>query len=1146
MNHETLEQQTAPESTRGLFDVPEMPSRSFSDKRRTFHGLSANQFDSSNRNRQPVSMMPSPRHQRSRSSVNSEIVVSSSKSTNSLLNTNNTGNGNKNRRSFVGLHTLKEEMTVDNLQDMINTLKTLPPIISPTPAATTSSKLERRTSDENIFLSREAALAEAEAKLMGTFNRRDDSNNSIKKRASLQQLPVLNENGESFVMDHSNINKRASMNSKSLSLSLNGSSGNGGNSDNRKSMNRRSSRNFDEWRNSNASINSNANASNRSSFSLVPFTPTRVNFSRDDANPHQRRPLFIAHLPFSALTPLFRARQLVRGILRVNKRNRSDAYVSCDELDGGDIYICGSRDRNRALEGDVVAVRLVNVEKVIREKQEKEDAKLARNHGQAKTRLPDEEDENEIVFGGDEEIDAVKPKYAGVVVAILERAQNQVFSGTLTLMRPNNKRAALQQQEEEESGKKEVPRIVWFKATDKRVPLIAIPIEQVPQDFVENNESYKNRLFVGSIKRWPITSLHPFGTLERELGILTDLDVQIKAILADNNVSDVPFTDAVMECVPPSPFQFTPPEDGSRRDLTVDQHRMITIDPAGSTIFEDGLSIVRLGDDTFEVGVHVADISYFIKPHSPLDKEARARAVRVTLDQKEVPMLPTELSDVANFTLNELKPAFSVIWKLSSDGMLLDTWFGKTVVKSSAQLTYEDAQQMIDGDEDNDIDNDVRMLYSIAQCLFKARYTKDAMSLSRQNLTFDDPNQPTQVTISNSRPDIVKIVKEFLFMANKCVAQKISSQYPEQALLRRQAPPNSRKIHELRDYALRYLGVQLNISNAISIQESVQEIQDDELRQLVSILVLKTMQPPKYFCTGTFDILKYSHFATGVPLFTHFTAPLRRYADIVVHRQLESALTGDKHFYLDRDTVQKLAQHCNVKKEASLAAREQSKLLSLALYFVHKDSQQPQVNQHQAVVTGTQVTTTVYGEARVIAVMEDYFDVSLPEFGMERRIHLANLPLWRHQYDPHDRALTMFWKQGVIPSTGLQQQWSLSDDEYEEEELLSTYPEQSQSNTSTSSTNSSSNLSLENNKQFEAIALAAAKAGIVSSPNGGSKKSATKRASIISSRLSASTGYSSEQSSQTIKALDKIRVMLTIEMVRTPPLIRVFAANPYA
>lgn len=198
-------------------------------------------------------MMPSPRHQRSRSTINSEIVVSSSKSTNSLLNNSNSNN-NKNRRSFVGLHTLKEEMTVDSLQNMINTLKTLPPIIAPSPAATTSSnsKLERRPSDENIFLSREAALAEAEAKLMGTFNRRDDNNNSIKKRASLQQLPVLSENGESFVMDNNNLNKRTSMNSKSLSLSLNGGNGggNGGNSDNRKSTNRRSSRNFDEWRNS--------------------------------------------------------------------------------------------------------------------------------------------------------------------------------------------------------------------------------------------------------------------------------------------------------------------------------------------------------------------------------------------------------------------------------------------------------------------------------------------------------------------------------------------------------------------------------------------------------------------------------------------------------------------------------------------------------------------------------------------------------------------------------------------------------------------------------------------------------------------------------------------------------------------------------
>ncbi|RCI06569.1 hypothetical protein CU098_013421 [Rhizopus stolonifer] len=898
MEYENLEQQTAPESTRGLFDFPEIGKSS--DKKRT----------SQDHRNKPVPMQG----YRLR---NSDLMVASSKSTSSL---NNSRNSNS-RCSFAGLQTLKEEINTDNIKDVINSLKNLPPINN---------------------ASRESALAEAEAKLMGTFPR--------EKRSS--QLPVLNE---------SDSTKRSVMNSKALSLVL----------------------------------------VKPSYFSLVPFTPTRVNFSRDDANPHQRRPLFIAHLPFSALTPLFRSRQLVRGLLRVNKRNRNDAYVTCDELNGCDIYICGSRDRNRALEGDGVAVRLVNVEKVLREKQEKEDAKLARNHGQ--TRLPDEEDENEIMLGGDEEIDVVRPKYAGVVVAILERAQNQVFSGTLTLSRPNNKRT----QEEEDKSKKEAPRIAWFKATDKRVPLIAIPIEQVPEDFVDNSEAYSNRLFVGAIKRWPITSLHPFGTLDKELGIITDLNVQVKAILADANVTDMPFEEPVMQCVPDS---FSPSEKDNRRDLTLEEHSsMITIDPIGSTLFEDGLSIVRLDDNTFEVGVHVCDVSHFIKPHSPLDKEARARGVQVNLDFKEVPI-----------------PAMSVVWKLDKEGIVLDTWFGKTVVRSTAQLTYSNVEHILSGSESHGekIDSDVRLLHQLATHLYKSRYTSQAMGLFKQKLVYNDPKTPATATITHKNEN-AKIVKEFLFLANQSVAQKIASQYPDQALLRRQSPPDSRKINELKEYASTYLNVTLDTINAKTLQMSVENIEDLELRQLVSILVLKTIEPPKYFCAGAFDISKYSHFSTGAPLFTHFTAPLRRYVDVIVHRQLESALSGEKHFYLASDTIQKLAQHCNVKKEASIDVNHQGKLLSLALYLDSKPAR-------------------MY-EARVIAVMENSFDVSLPEFGLERRIHLASLPISDHEYDSERRILKIDWK----------------------------------------------------------------------------------------------------ASRQTIQALDKVKVTLTTEMVRTPPSIRILAANPF-
>lgn len=316
----------------------------------------------------------------------------------------------------------------------------------------------------NIFnnLSRDEALAEAEAKLMGTFqpknemiNRRNSDVNRppttisrrysesqqfenispistsistglLSKRTSLQ-MPTLNEN---VAIENMGGNRRIMFN-KPLNLSA---AKEDALNDSKRLSNghqRRSSRNLDlDWRSSTGASTTTTTAptSNHNSFQLVPFTPTRVNFARDDANPHQRRPLFIAHLPFSALPPLFRSRQLSRGALRVNKRNRSDAYVYCEDLDD-DIYICGSRDRNRALEGDVVAVRLVDVDKVLKEKKEKEEAKLIRNGGQAKVRLPDEEDENEIIFGGDEDVDIVKPKYCGVVVAILERAQNQVFSG---------------------------------------------------------------------------------------------------------------------------------------------------------------------------------------------------------------------------------------------------------------------------------------------------------------------------------------------------------------------------------------------------------------------------------------------------------------------------------------------------------------------------------------------------------------------------------------------------------------------------------------------------------------------------------------------------------------------------------------------
>ncbi|KAI8337432.1 hypothetical protein BC941DRAFT_513290 [Chlamydoabsidia padenii] len=1167
--------QTAPESTRGLFDPPGKVLMSTSDKRRSFNGLGdRHTLSHQQQSQQQQQQQQQQRRPRSRSSVTADNVGHIQ--------------ANGSRRSYnnnFGLHTLPEEgandkkrggsMTVDSLQDMINTLKTMPSREETNRRKSINRRIsstilvppkehQQQQQEEDDEISRETARAEAEAKLMGTYQRNyDNSNlrhlgshrpyseeyhrlstdspivptNSTSKRMSSQQLPTLNENGDDGNRNNSNRNSRRIQFNKPLNL------------DEAKKQHRRSASYtssmilnegpIGDWRPSTSTSSNRHSTGNAStpltgsmssslsvpSFNLVPFTPTRVNFSRDDANPHQRRQLFIAHLPFSALTPLFRQRQLVRGTLRVNKRNRSDAYVACEELDD-DIYVCGSRDRNRALEGDVVAVRLVDVDRVLREKKEKEEAKVVRNGGQVRTRQPDEEDENEIIFGGDEDVDVVKPKYCGVVVAILERAQNQVFSGTLTLRRPNNKRAQEENQENGQDNNKitEAPRIVWFKAVDKRVPLIAIPIEQAPTDFVEDNESYAERLFVSSIKRWPITSLHPFGTLERELGHIFKLDVQTMAILADNNVTHTEFSEQVNKCLPSIPYDFSPIPDDKRRAFN--EARVFTIDPSNSDVLDDALSIHKLGDDTFEVGVHISDVTYFIKANSPLDKEARARGVRVDLIHKSVPMLPTCLTNqVTNLVPDQTRFAFSVVWKLDSEGKVLDTWFGKSIVKSCAKLTYEDVEKvvveggnlMVDGMDQqlsSDIESDLKTLYKIATQLRERRFGVDGgMSQRREELafTFDHPvdndhSIPSAIHIAQ-KPKASATVKEFLLLANQSVAQKISSHLPELALLRRQAKPMDRKIVELEQYASRHLGVHLDISSANALERSILAIEDDNVRKIVSVLVLKTMQAPKYFCTGVLDILKFSHYSLNIPLFTHFTAPSRRFADIIVHRQLESALANDRHFYLDRDTIQKLGQHCNVKKEAALVAREQSGLLFMALHLNERATLPPNNNNNN-----NNNIKIVYREAQVISVFDDYFDVMIPELNMERRIHLANLPVWRSELDNSRRALTMFWKKGMDTSTGQQSRWSLSDDEYEDMDDDYILPDTIQQSTT----------------------------------NNISSTKSSKRQSIIQARLSSSTSFSPEQCSQTIQALDKIRVILTIEVMRTSPLIRVLASNPYA
>ena len=469
----------------------------------------------------------------------------------------------------------------------------------------------------------------------------------------------------------------------------------------------------------------------------------------------QRKTLFTPYLPQASLPALLSDGQLVSGILRVNKKNRSDAYVTSTDLDA-DIFICGSKDRNRALEGDFVAIELLDVDEVWSQKREKEEKKKRKditdtriggsgsNDKSSKTdsgsqgdtqggsegglrrrgslrQRPTQKKNDDVEVEGqslllmeEEEInDEQKPLFAGHVVAVIDRIAGQMFSGTLGLLRPSSQATKEKQEAERQSRdgpparqdrQQDKPKIVWFKPTDKRVPLIAIPTEQAPRDFVERHQDYANRIFVACIKRWPITSLHPFGTLVEQLGEMGDLKVETDALLRDNNFGPDDFSDAVLKNVGFEDWTVAnEPQEAlaSRRDFR--SETTFTIDPNGTREFDDALHLKHIADDIVELGIHVADAAHFVKSNSLVDREAKKRGTGVFLMNRVVNMLPPKLaSDICSLCPGQERYTVSVVLQVDMNTGAIDeekTWVGKAIINSSGKLTYDEVDAVIHGDE---------------------------------------------------------------------------------------------------------------------------------------------------------------------------------------------------------------------------------------------------------------------------------------------------------------------------------------------------------------------------------------------------------------------------------------------------------------
>jgi protein SSD1 len=478
-------------------------------------------------------------------------------------------------------------------------------------------------------------------------------------------------------------------------------------------------------------------------------------------NQQQRKTLFTPYLPQATLPALLNDGQLVSGILRVNKKNRSDAYVTThDGLLDADIFICGSKDRNRALEGDLVAVELLDVDEVWGQKREKEEKKKRKDITDTRTggstngnndrshrdnntngddgagtgegglrrrgslrQRPTQKKNDDVEVEGqslllveEEEVnDEQKPLYAGHIVAVVERVAGQMFSGTLGLLRPSSQATKEKQEAErqardgnsgrhQEQRQQDKPKIVWFKPTDKRVPLIAIPTEQAPRDFVEKHQDYADRIFVACIKRWPITSLHPFGTLVEQLGKMGELKVETDALLRDNNFASDDFSDAVIRSVGLDDWSLAKEDEAAisaRRDFR--DKKTFTVDPNGANELDDAIHVTTGDDNKIEIGIHIADVAHFIKANSLVDREAKKRGTAVFLMNRSCNMLPPKLaSDICSLIPGQERLTVSVVFKVHPHTGVIaedDVWIGKGIIKSAGKLTYREVDAVLAGDK---------------------------------------------------------------------------------------------------------------------------------------------------------------------------------------------------------------------------------------------------------------------------------------------------------------------------------------------------------------------------------------------------------------------------------------------------------------
>ncbi|KAH9476796.1 Exosome complex exonuclease dis3 [Psilocybe cubensis] len=601
-----------------------------------------------------------------------------------------------------------------------------------------------------------------------------------------------------------------------------------------------------------------------------------------------RQSLYPEYLPTSTLLAGVKAGELHQGHFNANQYNYLEGSVHVPAFTKP-VLLVGRENMNRAVDGDIVVVE------VFEEKEWKapgdevvdQDSTLKNDDAEDSADEGDVEDHEVLVkeskFVETTEIRGHDKQPTGRIVGIIKRNWRAYVCHIDSTSLTSSNATSLSQQ------------TVFATPVSRLLPRIRLRTRQAP--------SLIGQKILVTIDRWDVTSRYPEGHFVRSLGKVESKEAEQESLLLEFEVPYRPFGKAILDCLPELGDQWVvPPKSDSSpewrdredfRDLII-----CSIDPPNCQDIDDALHARPLPNGNIEAGVHIADVSHFVHADTPMDSEAASRGTTVYLVDKRIDMLPSLLGT----NLCSLRPfverlAFSAIWEMTPDAEIVNVRFTKSVIASKAAFTYEEAQiRKDDPHRQDELTQGIRLLNSLAQKLKAKRMAAGALNLAspevKIQLDSSESSDPIDVEQKELR-ETNSLVEEFMLLANISVAKKIEETFPQTAVLRRHLPPPRTNFEKLQDILMKRKGMPLDVSSSGALAASLDQcvdINEPAFNTLVRIMATRCMLSAEYFCSGSVGKDTFGHYGLASPIYTHFTSPIRRYADVLAHRQLSAAI----------------------------------------------------------------------------------------------------------------------------------------------------------------------------------------------------------------------------------------------------------------